>query len=267
LDAQARLQGRAQLADKLSAASRFLNQGRFDDAEQLFYQIQDPATVPLLNSLALTRARAGDWPRAITNFSRMIELAPSEPLAYYFLAPLLQQIGDLEAYEQHRQHILRQYSDAKVPGTVERMLKASLLLPLSDSGLEGVDTLALGKTLATVGPRALTQDAFRVARGLFEYRLNHPVRAIESLQNVGAGRQGNNPYFAVQACLISAMAQWRLGRTNEARATLVGCPLEAKTLKAKDFGPAWSDWLIGEAMRREAKALIAPEPATVNAGR
>jgi hypothetical protein len=87
------------------------------------------------------------------------------------------------------------------------------------------------------------------------------------LKNVGAGPQGNNPYFAVQACLISVMAQCRLGRTNEARATLAGCPLDEKTFKGKDYGPTWSDWLIAEALHREAKALVAPESAPPNVGR
>jgi tetratricopeptide (TPR) repeat protein len=91
LAVQAQLRDRAQLGDKLSAAGRLVSDGRFDEAEQLFYQITDPSTAPLLNTLALMRARAGDWPRATTNYGRLIELVPGEPVPYYSLAPLLVQ--------------------------------------------------------------------------------------------------------------------------------------------------------------------------------
>jgi serine/threonine protein kinase/tetratricopeptide (TPR) repeat protein len=254
---QAQLQGRAQLADKLSAAGRLVSEGHLDEAEQLFYQISDPSTAPLLNNVAMARARSGNWPRAVTNFTKLVELVPTEAFAYYCLEPLLVETGDLQAYERYRRQILQQFGDATVPLTVLRTLKACLLLPPPDSDLEGVRNF--GKTLTTAGPRLLGQDSFRVVRGLLEYREGNDAKALELLKNVAMGPQSPNPNLAVQSCLISAMAQWRLGHKDEARATLARCPStpEDKAVKAKpDFGSAWNEWLYSHALRREAKTLL-----------
>jgi serine/threonine protein kinase len=268
LAVQAQLRGRAELADKLTTAGRLVSDGRLDEAEQLFYQIPDPATVPLLNNLALTRARNGDWARAVTNFSRIIDLAPTEPLPYYFLAPLLIETGDLHAYELHRQNILRRFSGSAAPVTIERMLKASLLLPPSQSDLQGME--ALGRELTNAGPRVLAQDGFRIARGLLAYRQGEYSRTLGLLKNIGAGPQGNNPYLSVQACIISAMAQWQLGQQEEGRAGLTKClpgNEKAGRTRAKDFGATWSDWLISEALRREATSLFEGRQKSAEAGK
>jgi serine/threonine protein kinase len=258
LAVQARLEDRAQLADKLSTAGRLVSEGRLDEAEQLFYQIPDPSTAPLLHNVAMARARSGNWARAATNFTRLVELIPTEPLPYYFLEPLLVETGDLEGYESYRQRILKQFADARLPVTIERMLKACLLLPPRESDLAGVESLA--KALSSLGPRFLAQDSFHVARGLFEYREGHYGKAIGFLKNVGAGQQNANPNLAAQACLITAMAQWQLERIEEARTTLARCPVtpednSAKS-KARDLGSAWSEWLFTQALRRETKALF-----------
>ncbi len=258
LAAQAQLQDRAQLADKLTAAGRFVRDGQFDEAEQLFYQIPDPSTVPLLNTLAHGRARAGDWHRAITNFSRVIAFAPTEPLPHCLLAPLLIETGDVEGYQVHRQRMLRRFDEVRGPVTVERLLKACLLLPLPELGAKDVETF--GNVLVGLGPRFQTQDGVRVARGLLAYRQGSYARAIDFLKNVGAGPQSANPQFAVQACLISAMAERQLAHTDEARAALARCSTlgEYKQGKAKgkDWGTGWNESLICEILRREAKTLF-----------
>jgi hypothetical protein len=258
LAVRAQLQDRAQLADKLTAAGRFVRDGQFDEAEQLFYQIPDPSTVPMLNNLAHARARAGDWHRAITNFSRVITLAPTEPPPHYLLAPLLIETGDLEGYQLLRQSILRRFEEVRAPVTVERLLKACLLQPLPELGAEQVERF--GNVLAGLGPRFQTQDGVRVVRGLQAYRQGSYARAVDFLRNVGSGPQNANPQFAVQACLISAMAERRLAHTDEARAALARCSAlpESKQGKAKgkDLGIGWNESLICEILRREAKTLF-----------
>ena len=95
-------------------------------------------------------------------------------------------------------------------------------------------------------------------------KISQPSRPEDMLNNIGGGRQGNNPYFAVQACLIKAMAQWQLTRSEDARSTLNGCPFsqDDKTkVKGKDYGITWSDWLTCEILRRELKGLMEKEAA------
>jgi len=261
LAVQAQLRGRADLADKLTAAGRLVADGRFDEAEQIFYQVPDPSTTPMLNSLGLARARSGDWQRAITNFSRIVELSPAEPLPYHFLAPLLLEVGDLKGYAQNRERILHQFADATAPLTVERMLKATLLTPIPPGDVEGVERL--GAALETSARRVLSQDGFRVARGLLAYRRGKYSQALALLTNIGPGAKGTNPYLAVEACLISTMAQWQLAQTDQARSTLNSCtvnPDERGKAKTREFGNTWSDWLTCEVLRREAKALMEKSP-------
>ena len=257
LAAEARLQGRADVADKLSEAGPLVTQGRLDDAEKVLYQIQDPSTAPLLNNVAFARARAGDWPRAVTNYSRLVNVLPTEGFPYFVLAPLLVETGDLDGYERNRQRILRQFADTSVPVTLQRMLKACLLQPVPDADQDGVENLA--RTLNTLPPRLLSQEAFRVVRALFEYRQGHYNQALELLKNLPAGPRAT-PHLAVQACVISAMAQCHLGRTNDAQATLAHCPVTAEDntakLKVRDFGAAWNEWLFSHQFHREAEALL-----------
>jgi Tetratricopeptide repeat len=212
----------------------------------------------LLNTLATARARAGDWPRAITNFSRIIELNPAESLSYYHVAPLLLHTGQVDEYERHRRLMLSRFADVHVPITVERVLKACLLLPVPDVGLEGLDRLT--ESFAAIPPRVLALDAFHVSRALLAYRQGKYTLAVQYSQNVGAGPQGNNPHLAVQACLIGSMAKWRLGRPDEARTALAQCrpPVQenAGKTKTKELGTGWTDWLISEALRKEANALL-----------
>lgn len=258
LAVQARLQDRAHLADKLSAGGRLISEGHYDEAEQLLYQVPDPAAIPFLNNLAMARARAGDWPRASTNFSRMIELEPSEPTGYLFLAPLLVQAGELESYRQLRHRMLQQFPTLHGPVTAQRLLKACLLQPIGEADWDSVERL--DKTMETTAAKRLfTQQAFRVTRGLFAYRLREYDKALGFVQNMPSGPQAN-PNLNAQACLVSAMSLWRLDRIAEARAALRRCaPSPAdKPVKGKnrEFGPGWNEAMFSEALLWEAKALI-----------
>src|SRR5574340_1762086 len=78
---EAQLRGQAAVGEKLATAGRLLNEGHIAEAEQAVFQVAHPASALLLNTLGQARARRGEWAHAITNYSRLIQLAPGEQAA------------------------------------------------------------------------------------------------------------------------------------------------------------------------------------------
>ncbi len=67
----------------------------------------------------------------------------------------------------------------------------------------------------------------------------------------------------VQAYMVLGMAQFQLKRLSDARDSLSKGSEIARdnlpTLESGDIGEGWIDWLIAQALMREAKALIGEE--------
>ena len=186
----------------------------------------------------------------------MVDLVPAEPLPYYHLALLLVQAGDLPAYDRHCERIMRQFADTRTPMLAVRMAKACLILPPPATDLELLDKM-VGGALAPWGKREPPDD-FKFVKGLAEFREGHFASAAQWLQKVEM--PSGEPWRAVQVSMVLAMAQWRLDQRDAAQAALAkGIRLaDANTPKTKnrDLGTAWSDWIIAQALMREAKTLI-----------
>src|SRR5712664_2426303 len=111
LSLQAQLREQTELGQKLDAAGRALGEGKVDEAQKLLLQVPPhPSSAGLYNTLGAIFARRGDWLSAITTYSISAELVPAEYIPAYALAALLVQVGDVQAYEQHRERILSRFS-------------------------------------------------------------------------------------------------------------------------------------------------------------
>ena len=68
------------------------------------------------------------------------------------------------------------------------------------------------------------------------------------------------PWHGVQAYMVLAMAQQSLNQNENAEATLNKgldlAKMNATKVKARDFGLAWSDYMIAQALMREAKGVV-----------
>ena len=61
----------------------------------------------------------------------------------------------------------------------------------------------------------------------------------------------------VQAHMVLAMAQQKLGQPEAARATLAsGIAIAETKLSKSGGGDQWHDWIVAHALIREARALI-----------
>jgi serine/threonine protein kinase/Flp pilus assembly protein TadD len=247
----------AQAGQKYSEAGLLLSQGEYDKAEALVWQVPPrPAAAALYQVLGMVHARRGQWSGAVSNFALVVELAPTNHMAYHLLAPLLVQVDDIAGYRRHCARILRQFGTAPEPFIAERMAKDCLLVPPASADLETLSKMA--DTAISAGPGQGGWPYFQLVKGLAEYRLGHFTNALEHLARVQAWSGKPDPYRTTQADLIVAMAQYQLGQKDQARATLSTAVERINTKLAKlerGLDEQWDDWLRVQILLREAKGI------------
>jgi len=252
------------ITDKFTTAGRLLSQGQFDKAEEVMSEV--PLTIPessiIYNALGEIYGRRGEWPAAIRNFTRSITADPTNHLAYHCLAPLLVQTGDWGAYRKHCERVLSQFGETTDPAVAERMAKDCLMLPPPAASL--VRFAKMADTAVAAGPTNSSWPYYEFVKGLAEYRLGHFASVLEWLQKVAA--QEGVPARTAQADATLAMAEFQLGQTNAARATLA----EGIKISETKLTPGridWNDSIIAEILLREAHELIMGAPMPTARGK
>jgi WD40 repeat protein/tRNA A-37 threonylcarbamoyl transferase component Bud32/Flp pilus assembly protein TadD len=241
--------------------------GKLAEAEIKFGQ--GLALAPQTSSLYFSRgdcfARLGRWKEAAADFSKAVEFAPDDHLAYHLLVPALVQGGDLPAYRLCCAQILARFGRTNDPTVCARMAKDCLLLPSSEIDLTAVSKLA--QTAVTTGTANVNFPNFAYVKGLVEYRSGNFASAVEWTRKALAAPF---PVRDVQANLVLAMAQQRLNRADDARAALAagiaGMETGMPKLESGDLGGEWYNWVIARALLREAKALLEESPSVKQSG-
>jgi len=264
LAAEAKMRKQAELGKIYSEAGLLLSQRRVAEAEKLLNETPVyPPAASLFSVLGTIHATREEWRAAITNFTKVVTLMPSDHATYHFLAALFVQTGDLEMYGRHRGEILRQFGQTTDPVTAERMAKDCLILPPPAADLQAIARMA--DVAIAAGSTSKPWPFFQFAKGLTEYRQGRFESAAEWSAKVAVVKW--DLYLTVQAHMVLGMAQQQLGKTNEARATLAQGLEMADTRfpksGKKNLDGQWNDWIIAHALMREAKALI--EPNATNA--
>src|SRR5262249_28754292 len=179
-----RMREMSAIGDKLTAAGQFLSQGLIDKAEEIMNGIPlvVPQSVAIFDVLGDQHGQRGEYQAAMTNYSRAIQVNPTNHLAYHHIAPLLLQTGDLAGYGAHRERILRQFGATQDPMIAERMAKDCLLLPPLAADLETLGKMA--DVAVAVGPTNTFWRYFQFVKGLAEYRQGHFDAAVKWLQEV-----------------------------------------------------------------------------------
>src|SRR5215471_2756641 len=138
----------------------------------------------MFDTFGLIHAARKEWQAAITNFSKEVQVSPTNHLAYHFLAPLLVQVEDLDGYARLRSAILKRFADTTDPVAAERMAKACLILPAPATELQTIGKMA--DTALASDPGHPFRPYFEFAKGFSEYRLRHFESAAEQLEKVAA---------------------------------------------------------------------------------
>jgi tetratricopeptide (TPR) repeat protein len=219
-------------------------------------------------------AHLGRWKEAAADLLGLRELRPSDDLAWQTLAAVLVENGDVESYPEHCRKGIALFGNTLDPAIGYRLASGCLMLP--SSGVEiGIIHEITDKALATARGRpslllaSLTSIEF--CKGLNEYRENHFADAAQWMRKVlsrsgdpTAPRPirlatGDSLGRDVAAYAVLAMACYRSKQADEAQANLVkGSELMEKLprLGSSDLGENPVDWVIADALMREAKGLI-----------
>ncbi len=80
-------------------AQRLLGEGRVAEAEEAFHRLLEisPDNVRALNAVALSSARTGDLPRALTLIERAVRADPQDPVSAHHLGRIRDSMGDVAA--------------------------------------------------------------------------------------------------------------------------------------------------------------------------
>jgi tetratricopeptide (TPR) repeat protein len=226
-------------------------------SEQLFNRVANlrPKDMQLWIARANYCGRRRGWQNAAAATVKVIELDPSDHLAWYHESVLKLQLGDAEGYRGICREMLARFSRSRIPNVVERTAKTCLLLP---------DAVGDPKLLLKVADQGVTGTEahgdyrwFALARGMAEYREGRFESAISWL------RKSVQPDSEAR-CLVGlgyvllAMSQHQSGRLEDARAALNAADklMQRDPGEARRLGTDWDDWLRFRIVRREAAELV-----------
>jgi tetratricopeptide (TPR) repeat protein len=212
----------------------------------------------------ISHARHGEWKAAADQLSQVAELDPSEHWAFFLLAPLLIQNGDVCGYRKDCRAMLARFGHSDAPTIAERVSKTCLLLPSA----VGEDDLAkigkLAEHAVDSGQSSQWLHWFQMTRGLAEYRQGRFTNAVEWTQlvlgRIAQAQDGAREMCEADSHFVQAMAQYQMNETEAARSALArGVDLvrtRLPKLDAMDVGPCWHDVLTAHILMHEAQALI-----------
>ena len=241
---------------------------RFGDAEQLLDEILTPAFVKqassaeLLGHRAGLKARRGQWREAKEDIALSVEHQPANSSRFATLAALQVKTGDRAAYEQFRKKLLTTPVDVIDMYTADQVAKSCLFLPCSDVESKVIGRFADAAITSGIADKN-AMPFFQDCKALSEYRQGHYGEAVQWAQKPLAVP---GIFVHGHACAVLAMADWQLGRKDDARAMLAkGNALEPPVMPAsiaQSPGNDWLAWLFARIQLDEAAALIQPDATT-----
>jgi serine/threonine protein kinase/tetratricopeptide (TPR) repeat protein len=223
---------------------------------------QQPANVALLDMRVDLRSRAARWQDAAADATIAFQHEPANYGRFPILAGLLARTKNRSAYEQFCKKILAAFANTSDIYAADQVAKSCLFLPSSELDLKVIGRLIdAAVTQGTNDGNAL--PFFQDCKALLEYRQGHYAEAVEWAQKP---LEIPGIYVHGHAYGVLAMAFWKMGKEDQARAMLMnGNTLEPPDLPvevAADPSNAWQAWLFSRIQLDEAAALIQSSAST-----
>jgi eukaryotic-like serine/threonine-protein kinase len=255
----------AAIGRQIISAEQFLMRGDYDASERIIATMNPHETlVPFYNVFGGIHARHGEWSQALTNWDLVVWCAPEDHMGYMYLAPLLLQTGDVDAYKALRTQILKQFGNTTDPWIAERMVITTLILPASDDQMKVISQMA---NVAASGNTNNDKWGYNLlAMGLNAYRLGHYQEAKHL--TAAAVPYDIGPYCRTEAYLVRAMAQFRLNEVEDSKDSLAEANGAIKSKLIPDGGgdsDEWYNWITIQVLLREANAVVYGTEAPVAA--
>jgi eukaryotic-like serine/threonine-protein kinase len=262
-----------QTLDELKSLVRILNfQKKFDEAEELLAAtltpefLKNPSSADFVELRLDLLSRQERWKEAAAQAVLYLNLRPDDHERYHSLSPLLLVTLDHAAYEQLCREMLHRFGSTTNSYIADRVAKSCLLSPYSEVDLVRVDKLA--DMALSAGEEDICMPLFKMCKGLSMLRLGKFEKAIEWSEK---SLNSSFVHAKAQAYAVLAIAHWRLGHKDEARAMLAkGNNLAPPAASADTLAQAENKWfprLLARIQLDEASALIRTDAPPVNNGR
>lgn len=244
-----------------------LRERKDDQLEQLLNDLvsKAPGNRNLLWGRAEVLKVLGRYEAASSDYRHLIELKSEDVTRdawfWHEQALLLAILERKEQLEEHAREHLNRFANSPNWQSVEMAVKSTLLLPGFSDNTRHAIKLAEGLTFGSsehAGWIAVVKGMAEYRRGAFQAALDHLRRACQEFQPA---------VCRAQAFPIAAMAHYRLGRLEEARAAYAWAKdLESYGRRKSRHDLDWaSDWLRVSVLLREASGLIEGAPKRVQA--
>ena len=277
---EAELRRQSEMREKISLATIYINQERFDEADELIGGTElNKATMEgasVLRSLGEWLALQDKWKLASDRFKTLWQVNQFDDwdlatLDCLRLGVTLAEIGDQGQYEQFRRMAIDRFGGTTNAVTAERAIKINLLLPANKGDLKDLAPLAaLAEKAFSPADESNPEAAFQAAWGavslaLIEYRRGNYLQSEEWSRRCLSYHEDILPRTAT-AHLLLAMACHQMGRIQEATSELTKGreSIEKKFSDTLDRGEGDAEGfgLIGYLAAfflQEATALIEPK--------
>ncbi len=264
---QVRLRKEAENRQRLTQATVLLARDQFAEADELVHAT--PAAEASLEYASVYRtlggwhAIHGRWQQAGERFAVLWHMNDTaEPTMDYLRhGPVLVSAGDTAAYDNFRRAAIARYANTTEPVQAERVVKVSLLAPADRQLIRSLQPLAaiasasLEQTEPDANVGLAAWRAFSLA--LMKFReADHAGAVAMCERSIGYGF--TNDALSANRGVVLAMARFRLGQTDAARAELELCRnvIAAQRLASPNYYWYWFDWAFAAVLLEEAAAMI-----------
>ena len=223
--------------------------------------------IKALTDQDVTHVRDGQWAKAFADYSKAIELDPSDHFPWFQSAALALELGDGEGYRCICREMLTRFGNTDKPHIAERTAKTCSLAPEAVSDFAAV--LKLADRAVTGTEKHPYYRWFVLVKGLAEYRADHDAAAVDWMKRFAP--QAGGCSWDATAFAVQAMAKHRLGSAPGADAARLAAEAlaslgHAQAILAENMpDPAkgrpyeshnFHDWLHAQILCREAEKLI-----------
>jgi len=246
-------------------AERLLQDYGYNRAEKLLSDLlsQAPNNWDLLSSRGAFRAMHGHWRSAYEDYVRLVELKPDNAFDWDKLARILYTMGEADEYRAVCRKAMARFADSSET-PYHQIARVSLLVRWPDSDLEILGRMADRSVVPYSTNYAKT--SYFTTKALADYRRGRFAPAADLADKVlSSGFASHVPALEVEVRSILALARHRLNEPELARSALTKAKAVADKnlalLPKGELGGRWHDWIIAQAVLREATDLIEPSPA------
>jgi tetratricopeptide (TPR) repeat protein len=252
-----------ELAQILMAEKKDLEAEQLLDAALTPAALRKPVSGDLLMLRAGLRARRGQWQDAAADGLLAFQLKPYAG-HYTVIGALIAKSRNHTAYEQYCQKLLSLYGTTTNYMTADDVARACLFLPDEKLDLTAISRLA-DETVVLGASDEAAMPFLEICKALSEYRLGNYNEAADWAQKSLDSPRVEAHVFA---CAVLAIADWKLGKENDAHAMLAAgeilTPRSMPKSAIDDPGNLWLFWLYSRIQMDEAEMLIQGGATTGN---